>query len=73
MICLQHFKKCGPIHEIIVAKKKDPKNPGKTLSMGYGFIQFKKSSSANTALKTLQHSVLEGHALELKRSNRTSK
>ncbi|XP_069705771.1 probable RNA-binding protein 19 [Periplaneta americana] len=70
---MEHFKKCGPIHEVTVAKKKDPKNPGQLLSMGYGFIQFKRKASADKALKTLQQSVLNGHSIELKRSNRTSK
>nr|CAD7403642.1 unnamed protein product [Timema cristinae] len=52
-------------------KEKDPKKPGELLSMGYGFIQFKKKASADKALKTLQQSVLEGFSVELKRSNRT--
>nr|CAD7453395.1 unnamed protein product [Timema tahoe] len=67
----EHFKKCGPIHYVTVALKKDPKKPGELLSMGYGFIQFKKKASADKALKTLQQSVLEGFSVELKRSNRT--
>jgi multiple RNA-binding domain-containing protein 1 len=70
---VQHFKKCGPIHEVTVAKKKDPKNPGQLISLGYGFIQFKKRASTETALKTLQQSVLNERAIELKRSNRTVK
>ncbi|XP_068085646.1 probable RNA-binding protein 19 isoform X1 [Anabrus simplex] len=67
----EHFKKCGPIHYVTVALKKDPSKPGELLSMGYGFIQFKKKAAVEKALKTLQHTVLEGHTLELKRSNRT--
>lgn len=70
---MQHFKKCGPIHEVSVAKKKDPKNPRQLISLGYGFIQFKKRASTEKALKTLQQSVLNEHAIELKRSNRTVK
>ena len=38
--------------------------------MGYGFITFKNAQFANEALKTLQHNVLDGHSVELKRSNR---
>ena len=60
----------GHVHEVTVAKKKDMKNPGNVLSMGYGFVQFKKAASANEALKTLQHTLLDGHSIELKRSNR---
>ncbi|XP_021914789.1 probable RNA-binding protein 19 isoform X2 [Zootermopsis nevadensis] len=69
----EHFKKCGPVHEVSVAMKKDPKNPGQLLSLGYGFIQFKKRAGTEKALKTLQQSVLNEHAIELKRSNRTMK
>jgi len=39
--------------------------------MGYGFIQFVRKQAADKALKTLQQSMLDGHAIELKRSNRT--
>ena len=60
----------GAVHEASVAKKKDVKNHGKMLSMGYGFVQFKKASIATEALKTLQHKVLDEHSIELKRSNR---
>jgi hypothetical protein len=70
---VQHFKKCGPIHEVSVAKKKDPKDPRKLVSLGYGFIQFKKRASTEKALKTLQQSVLNERSIELKRSNRTVK
>jgi len=68
----EHFCECGSIFSAIVAKKKDPKNPGQVLSMGYGFIQFREKKAANTALKTLQNTKLDGHVIELKRSNRTS-
>jgi RNA recognition motif-containing protein len=72
-IFVQHFKKCGPIHEVSVAKKRDPNDPRRLISLGYGFVQFKKRASAEKALKTLQQSVLNEHAMELKRSNRTVK
>lgn len=66
----EHFEQCGPIHEVTIAKKKDVKNPGQLLSMGFGFVQFKERKAAKQALKQLQHSKLEGHALELKLSTR---
>ncbi|XP_056631573.1 probable RNA-binding protein 19 [Diorhabda sublineata] len=69
----QHFVACGKIHYANVASKKDPKDPNKTLSMGYGFIRFVHKASADKALKTLQQSVLDGKSLELKRSERTFK
>ena len=60
----------GFIHDISIAKKKDVKNVGNMLSMGYGFVQFNSIQMANEALKNLQHKVLDGHSVELKRSNR---
>ena len=67
----EHFCECGSIFSAIVAKKKDPKNPGQVLSMGYGFIQFREKKAANTALKTLQNTKLDGHVIELKVFNYT--
>ncbi|CAH1403451.1 unnamed protein product [Nezara viridula] len=67
----QHFSSCGKIASAQVSKKKDARNPGKLLSMGYGFVQYYQQSSVVEALKNLQGSKLDGHALELKRSNRT--
>nr|XP_022340473.1 probable RNA-binding protein 19 [Crassostrea virginica] len=69
---IEKFKKCGKIHAVSVAKKKDMKNPGKYLSMGYGFVEFLKKESAMKALKELQHTDLDGHMVELKVSNRTT-
>lgn len=66
----QHFTKLGPIHSIQVAKKPDPNNPNAKISAGYGFIQFKKITSLEKALKNLQFSELEGKKIELKRSDR---
>ncbi|XP_054272125.1 probable RNA-binding protein 19 [Macrosteles quadrilineatus] len=67
----QHFRKCGKVASVTIARKKDPARPGEVLSMGYGFVQFYKQAELNQALKQLQHSTLDGHQLELKRSNRT--
>uniref|UniRef100_A0A2R5LLW1 Putative rna-binding protein n=1 Tax=Ornithodoros turicata TaxID=34597 RepID=A0A2R5LLW1_9ACAR len=66
----RHFKSCGTILEVTIATKKDPKNVGQHLSMGYGFVQFQKKKYAKKALKELQRSQLDGHALELKISKR---
>lgn len=65
-----HFSVCGKIHNVTIAKKKDPKNPGQFLSMGYGFVQFYRREHANEALKLLQSSTLDGKTLELKRSEK---
>lgn len=66
-----YFGKCGPVHYATVATKKDPKNPGAKLSMGYGFVRYKRKTDAERALKSLQMTVLDGKTLELKRSERT--
>lgn len=68
----EHFEQCGTVHEVTIAKKKDVKNPGQLLSMGYGFVQFKQRQAAKQALKQLQRSELDGHALELKLSKRAT-
>ncbi|KAL1451949.1 hypothetical protein WDU94_006274, partial [Cyamophila willieti] len=66
----KHFSKCGPIASVTIARKKDPKNPGEYLSMGYGFVQYYTQQSASRALKELQNSSLDEHQVELKRSNK---
>ncbi|XP_014244006.1 probable RNA-binding protein 19 [Cimex lectularius] len=69
----KHFEEVGKLASVTVARKKDPKKPGATLSMGYGFVQFYHKSALDEALKRLQGTTLMGHQLELKRSNRTLK
>lgn len=67
----EHFKHLGQIHMVQVAIKKDPDNPQNKISLGYGFIQFKKRSAAERALSTMQFTKIEGNTVELKRSDRT--
>lgn len=50
--------------------KPDAKNPGKTLSMGFGFIEFDNKSNAEKALNAMNGFNLDGHALDLKLSHR---
>lgn len=71
--CFQYFGKCGSLHYVMIATKKDPVNPSNKLSMGYGFVRYKRKIDADRALKTLQMSVLDGKSLELKRSERMLK
>lgn len=54
----------------LVKTKPDPKKSGSTLSMGFGFVEFKTKEDANTAIKTMDGYVLDGHKLQLKLSNR---
>ncbi|CAB3220704.1 unnamed protein product [Arctia plantaginis] len=65
-----HFSEAGKVYSVSIAKKKDPKNPGQLLSMGYGFVQYFRKEYTNKALKLLQCSTLDGKTLELKRSER---
>lgn len=66
-----HFKHIGKIHTVQVARKKDPENPQNKISLGYGFIQFKKRVSTERALKLMQMTNIDGNTVELKRSDRT--
>ncbi|KAJ8890365.1 hypothetical protein PR048_009873 [Dryococelus australis] len=69
----EHFRNCGSIHSVTIATRKDPNFSEQLLSMGYGFIHFKKHAAVEKALKILQHSVLDDFTIELKRSNRILK
>lgn len=66
----EHFQKLGTIHMVQVAMKKDPENPQNRISLGYGFIQFKRKSVAEKTLSTMQFTTIEGNKVELKRSDR---
>ncbi|XP_065663614.1 probable RNA-binding protein 19 isoform X2 [Hydra vulgaris] len=68
----EFFSSCGEIKSVTIAKKQDPKNPSAMLSMGYGFIEYKKIESVEKALKLLQYCELDGHKVELKKSHRES-
>ncbi|PNY25019.1 Multiple RNA-binding domain-containing protein 1 [Tolypocladium capitatum] len=53
-----------------VNTKLDPKKPGQTLSMGFGFVEFRSKTQAQAALKVMDGYVLEGHTLGVKASHR---
>ncbi|KAG8872203.1 Multiple RNA-binding domain-containing protein 1 [Tulasnella sp. 331] len=53
-----------------VNMKPDPKNPQGKLSMGYGFVGFASVEAAQSAMKTTQGLVLDGHALLVSFSGR---
>lgn len=67
-----HFEKCGILRLCTISKKKSH-NKEELLSMGYGFVEYATKAAAQEALKTLQHSQLDSHRLELKVSNHSSK
>ncbi|RKP20854.1 RNA-binding domain-containing protein [Rozella allomycis CSF55] len=66
-----HFESIGNLKSVTIAKKKDLKNPGKWLSMGYGFAEFSDKESALKAINVLQNVVIDGHAISLKFSTRS--
>ncbi|GME80945.1 unnamed protein product [Ambrosiozyma monospora] len=64
-----------PLDGFIVATiktKPDVKHPGKVLSMGFGFAEFKTMQQAKNAINALDGYTLDGHNLQLKISNRVS-
>ncbi|KHJ87889.1 hypothetical protein OESDEN_12326, partial [Oesophagostomum dentatum] len=64
------FGKRYRIKSAQVSKKLNPADPSKSLSMGFGFVQFYTQEEAKRAIKELQGELLNGHCLELKISNR---
>lgn len=53
-----------------VKTKVDPKKPGQTLSMGFGFLEFRSKSQAQAALTAMNGYRLDGHDLVLKTSHK---
>ncbi|SCW01862.1 LAFE_0E08922g1_1 [Lachancea fermentati] len=65
--------KFKPFEGFVVAQvktKPDPKRQGKTLSMGFGFAEFRTKDQALAAISALDGSVLDGHRVQLKLSHR---
>ncbi|GAB1290094.1 Probable RNA-binding protein 19 [Apodemus speciosus] len=65
------FSKAGAIKSCAISKKKN--KAGVLLSMGFGFIEYKKPEQAQKALKQLQGHVVDGHKLEVRISERATK
>ncbi|KAG5190395.1 hypothetical protein JKP88DRAFT_347588 [Tribonema minus] len=71
------FEAIGAIRAVAIPRKKPPAGsaaakdaPPGGLSMGFGFVEFAAAASAKTAVATLQGTILDGHALELKHSTK---
>ncbi|CUS15176.1 unnamed protein product [Tuber aestivum] len=64
------FKPINGFLSARVKTKPDPKNPGGTLSMGFGFVEFRSMTDAMAAMAALNEHVLEGHKLSVKRSQK---
>lgn len=54
-----------------VKTKPDPKDKNKTLSMGFGFAEFRTKEQALAVISAIDGTVLDGHKLQLKISHRT--
>ena len=54
-----------------VKTKVDPKKPGQTLSMGFGFLEFRSRNQAHAALAAMNGYRLDGHDLVLKASHKS--
>lgn len=65
------FKSLPGFAVAIVKMKPDPKKEGSSLSMGFGFVEFRTKEDANKAISIMDGHVLDGHKLQLKLSNRT--
>lgn len=66
-------EKFKPFHGFVVAQvktKPDPKHAGKSLSMGFGFAEFRTKDQASAVINALEGTVLDGHKLQLKLSHR---
>lgn len=66
------FSVIGPLRSVRVATKKNPKNPSQLLSMGFGFVEFRKPDHAIECLKKLQDMTLDGKQLTLKLSTKNA-
>ncbi|XP_057230179.1 probable RNA-binding protein 19 [Malurus melanocephalus] len=62
------FSRAGALKSCTISKKKD--KAGALLSMGFGFVEYRKPESAQKALRQLQGCTVDGHKLEVKLSER---
>ncbi|OWZ05830.1 RNA-binding protein [Phytophthora megakarya] len=62
------FVRCGKLRKVTVARRKDPKRG--MLSMGFGFVEYVDAKDTERALQTLHNTVVDGHALNLKLSQK---
>lgn len=60
------FSPLSGFRSAIIKTKPDPHNPGKSLSMGFGFVEFNSSQTAQIALEAMQGYLLDGHSLQIK-------
>lgn len=64
------FKKFSGFVVAQVKTKPDPKHQDKTLSMGFGFAEFRTKEQANAVISAMDGEVIDGHKIQLKLSHR---
>ena len=64
------FKSLDGFLSARVKTKTDPKRAGQTLSMGFGFVEFRTKVQAQAALATMDGVNLDGHNLQIKGSHK---
>ncbi|KAI9505196.1 Multiple RNA-binding domain-containing protein 1 [Coemansia spiralis] len=69
----QLFNGVDGLASVMIRRKRDPKRPGKWLSMGFGFVEYKTPETAQQAIKAFQGIEVDDHALEIKLSDRLAK
>ena len=65
---------CAGLHGFRSARvktKPDPKRPGQSLSMGFGFVEFSTAEQAEAALSAMDGHVLDGHELVFRGSHKS--
>ncbi|AMD20716.1 HDL028Wp [Eremothecium sinecaudum] len=67
--------KFSPFSGFVVAQvktKPDHKHPGKTLSMGFGFVEYRTKEQALAVISAMDGTVMDGHRIQLKLSQKKS-
>lgn len=64
------FSSIPGFRKAIVKQKPDPKKPGSTLSMGFGFVEFSGKAQAHAAMAAMNGHTLDGHQLLVKASHK---
>ncbi|KAL1988004.1 hypothetical protein VTN96DRAFT_1528 [Rasamsonia emersonii] len=64
------FKPLDGFLSATVKTKPDPKRPGQTLSMGFGFVEFRTKAQAEAALAAMNGYNLDNHELVVKLSHK---
>ena len=67
------FESKFKVRSASIVTRKDPKGGAKSVSMGYGFVEFKAAADAKRALREMIGVRLHEHVLQLKQSDRASR